>query len=150
MTVALALCAVVAVALVAVVALDNNRTRALRQTLNDRANDLEEFRQATMAQADTYAGNMVRLSQRDSEQLRLVLDALIGDRQRLVTAALAAGPNPMAARTVGQIDQATARPLTRDPANLREYLEETWGERADARDTELQTSDGDPIVPVGM
>lgn len=137
-----ALCAVVGIAF-----MDSRRHRPLDALLTARAKDLDAYRTQTAEVIASMANNLTALAARDTAQLQLVLQALISDRERLVTALLAQ-TNVPAARTVGLVDQVREKASRAD--TVREFIEDTMRSRAVAVDTEFETSDGQPIVPVGL
>lgn len=150
MTAILALMVMSLTALTVIVVLaffDKDRHRAASALLVARAKDIETYQKQTLAMVAGFANSTIAMSARETDQMKLVLDAAIADRQRLLTALLAMSATPTAARTLGMVDQAQSR-VERD-MTTREFLEATLRERA-PRDTETETSDGEPIVPVGM
>lgn len=149
MTAALLLLAVVLAAVgVASILRDPHGTAALRQALDDRAKELETYRESTMEMVGEFVGAIKELSNRELEDQRLVLATLTRDRERLVTAVLATA-NPNAAALVARADEANARAASRPPENLSEFLRDTIGENL-RTETEFTDDRGAPIMPVGM
>lgn len=151
--------AMVALAFVAyVVAIDQGRTEKLRQALDDRARDIDTYRESVMELTSNFADSARDLAARDSDERRLVMDALIGDRQRLVTAVLASSSSisPNAAALLARADQANAR--GQRAMNARDLFDEAQTERVlggvvgdrERQATEYEDERGEPIVPVGL
>lgn len=125
-----------------VMATDPNRSEKQRQAL-------EEYRARTMEMLHEFAGVAAQLSVRETDELRLVLGQLTSDRDRLLTALLAASTNPQAAITVGRVDEAMARATVhRRPDSVADLLEEDLRRRAS--ETEFHDERGEAIVPVGL
>ena len=134
-----------ALAAVAITA-DTSRWAKLERALDDRAEDLDTYHRTVMEMTERFAETAIKLAHRETDQQAAVLSALITDRNRLVSAVLSI-KEPAAARTLGLMDK-TEADATR-ATSLREMLEETWGERAQA-ETETRSADGQAIIPVGM
>lgn len=147
MTVVLLAFAIVALG-AALIMRDPQGTNALRQALDDRANELETYRTSTMEMVGEFVGAIKELSNRELEDQRLVVGALTRDRERLVTALLAQS-NPGAAALVARSDEANLRAASRPPENLSEFLRDTIGENA-RTETEFTDDRGAPIMPVGL
>lgn len=146
MIAACVLLAFAALVILAAVLVNPRSSRRLEQAYDDRANDATAFAENMRDIVHEFSEALVLVGRHNGDDLRTIIDALVDDRQRLVTAVLAAGPNPQAARTLGLVDQAQAG---RERAEtIAQYLEEN--RRVTAADTEFQTSDGDAIIPVGM
>lgn len=153
MTAALLLLAVVLAAVgVASILRDPHGTAALRQALDDRAKELETYRESTMEMVGGFVTALKELSGRELDELRVTFGALTNDRERLVTALLAQ-TNPNAAALVARADEANARAVSRGPENLSEFLrdtlQDTLGERQRMA-TEFTDDRGAPITPVGL
>lgn len=127
---------------------DPHGNAALRQALDDRAKELETYRESTMEMVGGFVSALKELSGREVDELRITFDALARDRERLVTAVIAQA-NPNAAALVARADEANARAASRGPENLAEFLHDTLGER-ERMATEFTDERGDAITPVGM
>ncbi len=121
------------------------RAASYHRILEARAQDLALYGRTIADMSGRHADDLRLSYQRDADQQRAVIQALIGDRDRLVTALLAASGNPQAALTVGRVDQIVGGTVRND--NLRDYLQQFTTPRADS---EFTTSDNEPIIPVGL
>lgn len=150
MTLVLGLVLVIAVVLLlagAVMALDHRDVagrRLVEFVVAQHARNLDAQREAKMLVRE-FADHLVAASARESADLRLVVEALIGDRDRLLTASLAASPNPMAARVLGMVDQVNGK-LEGITGERREFLNEMKARMPN----EFTDDNGQPIVPVGL
>lgn len=136
----IALAIVLSTALVCITAV------ALRVTAPkvDPAKSLGEF---VTSMSRQHAEDLRLAHFRHNEEIRVVFDALISDRDRLLTAALAVR-DPLAARAVGVIDQATARATA--PPSTVDLMSMLAEREAAANPNEYVNEHGEPIVPVGM
>lgn len=149
MNAVLAILAFICAALLVIVILavfDQARHRRAGALVEARCRDLDEYRRQSLEAIAAFTNAALTLSRRESDQMALVLNAALADRERLVTALLAASTNPTSARVLGMVDQ--ARVGAERNGNMREYLEAQMADRA--RDSETTTADGEPIIPVGL
>lgn len=147
MIVALIVLVVVLVAaLVVIGALVSDRPPRADQHLDDRAEDLQQYRENLERLVALYSDKLTALAERKVNEMTTLLNAAHEDRDRLLTAVLAL-TSPTAAVTVGRIDAASAKAQTDLDRTLtmRQFMDETAG-----RDTEFETSEGETIHPVGL
>lgn len=144
------LACVLALAVIVIVALVSDRPPRADQHLDDRAEDLLRYGENLERLVAVYSDKLTAIAERKVDEMALLLNAARGDRDRLLTTVLAL-TDPRAAVTVGRIDEALAVADARVRSGERMTMEQFLTETRDAtRDTEFETSEGDPIMPVGM
>lgn len=127
---------------------DSARTTKLRKALDDRSAEIDTYRESVMEMAAEFAATTQQLAKREADERALVINALISDRNRLVTAVLVGnGSSPAAATLLTRSDQAEAS--TQRAMSLRDLFDEVQGERTGPA-TEYEDERGHAIVPVGM
>jgi hypothetical protein len=148
MNVTLALCALVAtIVVLSAVTVAREFSLKRSQVLLRMVAEGHERNLTTAAAVAGLLETFAKVSQRPANETSVVIDALISDRNRLVSAMLASSANPTAARIVGMVDQAN---VNAQRGADREQVAEMMRNMAMSAPTEYDDGDGHPIIPVGL
>lgn len=153
----LAVCALVLILAIVLVSLAvwgaaDNRNLTLAEYIGDEHARTLALADKLVTMTETYGYRITDATLRESEDIRLVLEALRADRRDMLTALLATGADPRAAQRFGMVTR-TTDPLAGDPrenldpvAQFRQFEEGLRRRGAE----EFVDPEGNPIVPVGL
>lgn len=150
LTILALLCAVVAALAifgsVIAVALDHTRFRnnQLAEYMRDEHTRNLETGRLLVTMTETFGYRLQDAALRESADIRVLLDASVGHRDRLLTALIALNPDPRAAQRFGIVERDLTRATNGDDRVLREFMDQA------RHSDDLVDENGQPIIPLGF